>query len=80
MKKRSLKNLRLNKKTVSNLNSIKAGSGSTGPNDGSWYYCDSDGLGCILRTRLFDDCPKCDPHTLEDGQMGPCIPPIEPPF
>ncbi|KAB8155872.1 hypothetical protein EZY14_001280 [Kordia sp. TARA_039_SRF] len=58
------------------MNSIKAGAETTAPDDGSWYYCHSEGLGCILRTRLLNDCPDWpdDPHTLDPGQMGPCIP------
>jgi hypothetical protein len=60
MKKKNIKSLKLNKKSVSKLGNINGGNldVSDAPDDGSWYYCHSEGSGCFLRSRVFDDCPN----------------------
>ena len=53
MKKRALKNLSLNKKTVSKLSlesSIKGGAYTAG--------CPSGGFGCVTKSHVFVCCPK----------------------
>lgn len=57
MKKKNLKSLQLNKKSISKLDGKITGRGLgvddsvDGPNDGSWWYCDTEGMGCRLDTR-----------------------------
>ena len=47
MKKKNIKKLDLNKKSISKLNKIQMES----IKGASLWYCDSEGLGCILETR-----------------------------
>ena len=69
MKKKSLKNLKLNKKSVSHLNrgTIKGGTLAAGSN----YPCYSKDWGDCT-TWAGPGCDSNDCYTTDPGEMGPC--------
>lgn len=70
MKKKSIKGLNLNKKSISTLNQDQQNQ----IKGASLWYCDSEGMGCILESRCGNG--FC---TGSSEPMEPINPPADPP-
>lgn len=72
MKKKNLKNLKLNKKSISKLNFTE----KSGIKGGSLWYCNTEGLGCytryvpICRTRGCETDTCNETFTCDDWSCG----------